>query len=167
MTSKTKYNLIAIIISSLIIISLIFYIALRNTSKDISNKEPYSELINRQIINIDEAILIENSTMEFTEEYANELQDYQNIDTAKVKFTTVPKGSILEFKKVIQVNRAISGSKYAFLLGEVTIKDTNGKKAILYHWGTFKTICIEEPCNYWIHKKAPWQTEIDTKKHFD
>lgn len=167
MTSKTKYILIAIIISSLIIIGLIFYIALRNTSKDISNKEPYAELINRQIIIIEKAILIENSTMEFTEEYANELQDYQTIDTARVKFTIVPKGSILEFKKAVQVKRAVSGSKYAYLLGELISKDTNEKMPILYHWGTFKTICIEEPCNYWEHKKAPWQMEIDTKKYFD
>lgn len=166
-TSKTKYILITILLSFVVLIPLVFYLALRNKSKDVSEKSPYVAVLNREIVTINEAIYIDNSTLTLTTEYPNELQDFESIDTSRVKYTNIPKGSVLQFYKAVQVNRAVSGNQYVFLLGEVILKDTNIKTPIIYHWGTFKTICIDKPCNYWEHKKAPWQSEIDTKKYFD
>ena len=167
MTYKLKTILILIIIFIIVSIGIIFYIALRNTSKDVSNKEPYKFVINKKVITVEDAILIENSNQEFTKEYPNELHDCKTIDTSQVKFATIPKGSILEFKKAFEVHHAVSGSTFVFLLGNLTNIETDEKKAILYHWPTLKIICLEEPCNYWEFKKAPWQTTINKTKYFN
>ena len=167
MKYKTKNILITIVISFIVIVGLYFYYVLKTNFKDVSNKAPYAQVLNKQIITVEDAIYIENSTLELAKEYPNELQNIETIDTSNIKNTVIPKGSILEFQKAVQVNRAVSGSKYSFLLGTISLKGTNEKKTILYHWGTFKDLYIEEPCNYWEYRKAPWQTEIDTKKYFE
>jgi hypothetical protein len=165
--SKTVLIVLAIAGLALLVVALLFYYVLKNKTKDISDRAPYSEMLNKPITTLEDALYMANSSMELTTEYPNELQDFESIDTSRVAFTLVPKGSILQFHKAIQVHRAVSGSRYAFLLGEVRLKDTNEKVPLLYHWGTFKSICIDTPCNYWEHKKAPWQTVVDAKKYFE
>lgn len=166
MPFKTK-TIVLIILAIIAIFIFLLYYVLKNTTKDVSDKEPYAEIMNKQIVTIDDAVYIENTTHLDIKEYPNELQDHQNIDLSRVKHTVVPKGSIVEFNKAISIKGGTSGFTNSYLLGTLTLKETNKKIPIVYSWGFLKTFCLEEPCNYWEFKKAPWQTEIDTKKYFD
>lgn len=116
---------------------------------------------------MENALLVKNSTLDLEKEYPTELQNFQVLDSTIAQNKVIPKGSVLVFTKAIQVNRAVSGSKYTYLLGNYVNPATKAKTPILYHWGTYKTICINKPCNYWEHKKAPWQLQIDSTKYFD
>jgi hypothetical protein len=157
------YKIALIIIA---IIGLLFYIVLKNDNKDIPNTEPYKSILNKNLISIEEAILIQNSTLDYTKEYPYELQDPTTYDASEVEHEVLPIGTTFLFHRAVKVHRAVSGSNYVYLLGDVINKKDGSKKKVIYSWGSLKTMCIEEPCNYWEHLKAPWQVEKDTTKYF-
>jgi hypothetical protein len=155
---------IAFIIFAIIV--LLFYIALKNDYKDIPNTEPYKSILNKNLFSIEEAILIKNNTTDFTKEYPYELHDPSRIDTSAVEHEVLPIGTTFQFHRAVKAHRAVSGSTYVYLLGDVINKNGGDKKKVIYSWGSLKTMCIEEPCNYWEHLKAPWQVAKDTTKYF-
>ncbi len=167
MKFKIKYIVVFCIIAFVFLFMLLLYFTLKNTSQFVSERQPYKAVINKKLILVEDAIITKNGSLEMENEYPFELQNFEVVDSAIVQNTIIPKGSVLVFTKAIQVNRAVSGSKYTYMLGTYVHSVTKAIKPILYHWGTFKTICIDNPCNYWEHKKAPWQTKIDSTKYFD
>lgn len=158
MTKILKYSLIGITLLGCIYVLLLFFI-LRNTKSDVSQQEPYLELINQPLITVNAAILIDNSTMTNEKEYLKELQSADNIDTTRVNYISVPIGSVFKVHKALHIKRSVSGGAYAVLLGEVELKATNKNYSVLYTWGHFKTICLDDPCDYWAYDQAPWQVD--------
>jgi hypothetical protein len=162
---KTKYIFLAAIFS-IIVIVLFFYLVLRNKSQDFSQNEPYASIIGKKLFSLEASTIIKSDVINRFKDYPFQLEDFKTIDTARVDHIIIPKGSIFQFDQAIRVDKAVSGSKYVYLLGFVINKESQEKTAIIYNWGSFKDLCISEPCHYWEHRKAPWQSEIDTTKYF-
>ena len=165
MIKKLKKRMIIVAIVIGLCASIIFYFVFAYRPKDVSNKTPYAPIINTKLVTIEDAIIIKNSTTHYINEYPNELQDFHTINTSVVDFIKIPKGSVIEFQKAVKVSHFVSGGKYVYLLGNLLDEKMNYTKPIIYQWGYFKTICIDDDCNYWEHRKAPWQEVID-ERHY-
>ena len=144
---------------------LFFYYVLHDRKKEVTDEIPYATIINKELIGVEDAILIKNKTYQYTDQYAMELRDMDNYDKTLNDYITVPKGSVYSFHKAVAIKNGNSGNTFSYLLGEVTLKNTNRKYPIIYLWGTLNSDIYQKSDDYWSFGKAPWQEEKDTKKY--
>lgn len=155
-----KLKLILLIAGIIIIFILMLIYVLRNKNQDVSNKEPYLYFLNVDFATTEEIILIENLTFaQLKKDYPKEISNEERTDTSRVAHIKISNGSTLRFTKAIHFQNAVSGIKYAILLGTVKNKTNNETYKVIYTYGYFKTMCAQGPCNYWEYKKALWQKE--------
>lgn len=166
MNDKIKLTIV-VILFALAALIFFYYFVLRNTTKNVNDKKPYSEIIGHKLVSINDAVLINNSTSRFLKDYNKELSNIESIDTTNVIYKLIPKGSEFYFEKAVQLKKGVSGITSAYLLGEVTLKNTTTTFKIVYNFGYLNTLCVDEPCNYWVFKKAPWQVKKISKKYFE
>ena len=140
--------------------------ALHHKIVDVSEKQPYRAIIHKKLQTVNRALLTESSMKTFGafEEIRFEINDYSEMDTANLSYSDIPVGSVLEFQKAVEFTNAVSGLRSVYLIGTLSTKPN---ASVLYRWGAFKSICLSEPCDYWEHRKAPWQVEINAKRYFE
>jgi hypothetical protein len=139
-------------------VALIFYVALHNKTQDVSNQEPYIYFLKSEFITTTEVIIIENTSLPGVKaEYPKEISDVNKIDTSRVEHLILPTGSSITFTKAVHFTNATSGMKYAMLFGKVSLKNMNSEMNVIYVWGKFKTLCLDEPCNYWEYDRGFWE----------
>lgn len=154
-----KKTIPVFIVVLLVAVVIIFYVALSNKTDVVTDKDPYRTIIGKPLVTARKTMIINNVTIASQKpEYAKQLVDQDmNIDTSQIAYRSIAAGSVIEFSKALHFTNAVSGSRYAILLGTVKPKDSTTELPIMYHWGTFKSICIDEPCNYWEYETAPWE----------
>lgn len=154
-----KLKLIILIIAGIIIFYILFLIyILRNKTQDVSNKEPYLYFLNTDLPTVKEIILIENLSLpQYKEDYPKEISNEKTTDTSRVAYIDIAIGSTLNFTKAIHYENAVSGIKYAILLGTVINKVNNERYKVIYIYGVFKTISATEDNNYWDYNSDIWQ----------
>lgn len=156
-----KYKIIVLIVLLIVLLLLVFYwIVLRNTTEGVSKKEPYLSILNTDFKTSSEVFLIENTSVQsLKKDYPKELTAVSNIDASRVAHIVLPDNSTVRFTKAIHFKNATSGIKYSILLGSVKLKNTSTEYNVVYNYGYFKTICIDEPCNYWEYKTEFWESQ--------
>jgi hypothetical protein len=151
-----KVLLLAVI--CLVLIVFFFWYVLRNKSQDVSKDEPYSSILNKEFTTQTAVIIIGNSSLPAVkEDYPKEIAYPDEIDTSSVKHLELPIGSVVTFAKAIHYAGGVSGNENAILFGKVKPKNSNNEYSVIYLYGTFKTMCIDKPCNYWEYKKEFWK----------
>ncbi len=164
--SLTKKTWLVILIVFITVIALFYYV-LTDKRRVVTETEPYAQIMNKTLTSLRDAVLIDNSTLQFTTEYPKELQELDSTSIPNPSDIKVPSGATFKFSKAVKITGAVSGSTSSYLLGEVNIVSSGKTFPIIYGWGALKTICITEPCNYWEFKLAPWQKEKDTLMYFE
>lgn len=156
-----KYKIIVLIVLVIVLLLLVFYwMILRNTTEDVSKKEPYLSILNTDFKTSSELLLIENTSIQnLKQDYPKELTVGSDIDASRVAHIVLPINSTIRFTKAIHFRNATSGIQHALLLGNVKVKNTTTEYKVVYHYGYFKTICIEEPCNYWEYNRGFWESQ--------
>lgn len=164
---NSKMKLILLILSLLVVLIIFFfYYVLKDKKQNVNDKLPYSEIIGKELISVNDAALINNGTSRF-KDYEKEITNIESIDTTNVQYILLPKGSTYNFNNTVHYKNSTSGITSAYLLGEVRLKNSSKKYKIVYNFGYLKTLCIDEPCNYWEYKKAPWQEQKLNTKYFE
>ena len=97
MSVKTKIILGIIVFIAAIV--LFFYYVLHDRKKEVTDEIPYATIINKELIGVEDAILIKNETYQYMDQYAMELKDIDNYDKTLNDYITVPKGSVYSFHK--------------------------------------------------------------------
>ena len=157
------------LVTSIIGIAVVgcFYYVLTDKRRIFTDTEPYAQVINTTLTSVQDAVLVDNSTLQFTKEYPKELQGLDSMYMSNPSDIKVPKGSRFKFLKALKITGSVSGFTNSYLLGEVHIVSSGRIFTIIYNWGSLKTLCISEPCNYWEFKLAPWQKEKDRLMYFE
>lgn len=151
--------ILTLVIAVFVGIVVIFYVALSNKTDVVTDEDPYRAVMNKPLVTVRPTMIIDNVTVVSQKpEYARQLvEETMNIDTTQIEHQLIPVGAAIKFAKAVHFTSAVSGSQYAILIGTVTPKGGNAALPVMYHWGTFKSICIDEPCNYWEYETAPWE----------
>lgn len=153
----SKISIVSVLLLITFLVGIFWYV-LHNKTKDVSDTEPYVYFLNTGLTTGEEMLLTENTSLpDFIKAYPKALQQPANIDTGRVSCVSVPLGSKLVFTKAIHHTNAVSGNQFAFLLGTVTPANQKVSYAVVYHYGTFKSICLKEPCHYWEYEKEFWK----------
>ncbi|MBL7856388.1 MAG: hypothetical protein JNM57_01770 [Cyclobacteriaceae bacterium] len=148
--------IISVVVLALVV--LFFWFVLRNKSRDVSKTEPYLYILNADLVTTSEVMLIENTSFtNVKNEFPSEISNSRKIDTTRVKNEKIPIGSTVTFSRAIHYKNSTSGMHAAVLLGKVKMKDSQAVHKIVYIWGRFKTMCINEPCMYWEYEKGFWE----------
>jgi len=150
--------MIIIVLILLVAVSLLFWHVLSNKTENVSKKDPYVAILNKDFVTKSKMIIVENfNYLNQKNEYPKEITDLINADTADTKNIILPIGSIIKFNKAIHFTSSVAGFKYAILLGKAKLTDSNIQYSVIYVWGTFKDLCISEPCNYWEYNPIWWK----------
>ncbi len=152
-----KKMIITIVVLVITGVAALFFYVLTDKNKEVSEKEPYVNYINRDLPALRPAYLRWD---EYDQIYY--LPD-SSVSPEKTDLE-IPPGAIFLFNKVIHRNKAVSGVSLSLWHGSLTID--NKKQDIVLAWGEKHTICLEAPCGYWTYEKAPWQNNEDFKKYF-
>lgn len=142
-----------------------FYFVLKNKSTEVSDKTPYTAILNKQLITKREAFIlkIHSDVINFKE---NVLKDDSTVVFGEQLLYKVPQGSMLNISKAIHYTKSVSGITYSFLIGKVWIEELKKEIEFEYQWGEHHFLCVEEPCNYWTFPQAVWQETVDSTKYF-
>lgn len=164
--SLTKKTWLVIAIICIAVVGCFYYV-LTDKRRIITNTEPYVQVINTTLTSVQDAVLVDNNSLQFTKEYPKELQVLDSMYISQPSDIKVPKGSSFKFLEALKITGSASGLTNSYLLGEVYIAASGKSFPIIYNWGSLKTLCISEPCNYWEFKLAPWQKEKDRLMYFE
>ncbi|MBN8652251.1 MAG: hypothetical protein J0L67_12525 [Cytophagales bacterium] len=140
-----------------VIIVGIFYLALRNTRTDVSQKQPYATWLGELIL-VRPAFLVNNQFP--IAEKTLLVEDGLAYDDAII----VPAGTKVQLTQAIHYRNGVSGVTHSLMIG--TVQTATGATTFEYYWGQFHAICLEPPCNYWTYPQAVWQSEADTTKYY-
>jgi hypothetical protein len=159
-----KIIAIAITVAILLLVG-IFYYALKNKSAEVSDKTPYSAILNKQLVTKAEAFIlkIDPNVSNLKE---NVLKQDSAVVYGEQLLCKVPHGSILNISNAIHYTRSVSGITYSLLIGKVWIEEFKKELEFEYSWGEHHFLCVEEPCNYWTFPQAVWQETVDSTKYF-
>jgi hypothetical protein len=152
-----KLKLLIIVAVGIIGCILFLIYVLRSKTQDVSKQEPYSSILNVDLITKKKIIVIENSSLPILKnDFPKEISSEARTDTSEVVHIKMPIGSVIRFTKALHFENGTSGIKYAMLLGTIKNGTSNETFKVVYTYGFFKTLCATEPCNYWEYEKGLW-----------
>ncbi len=162
----TLKNIILILLTlGAIIILGSFYFVFRTKVKDLSNKYPYSSIINKTLSTKQECfITLHKHSLE--NPYIIDLTKTNFYDTADHIYT-LPVGTALKIENAKAFTPPVSGSTHNIVLGSVYIKELDQNVKFEFFWGENPTYGLyEHDKNYDIYPLAPWQEEALPYKYF-
>lgn len=149
-----KYIISALLVFVLVVI-IVFYFALRNVKRDISSYLPISSVLNKKLY-------VKDATVVYLSEEDSTIV-LEDISPTSTKIQLELNDYFL-FEKATMLTKSVSGIRYIFLEGKLVSK--TGESNVVLNWGKNHFLCLEEPCDYWLFEKAPWQKEADSTKYF-
>lgn len=168
---RILYTILTTIVIIITLIAIWFYFYLRVNTKDVSDKLPFSEIIDKELILDRDIFLLRNNTSDFykvtSTVFDNEL-DIGAIDEENMIIEIVRKGTPLSINKATIQSHGESGI-YGLITGVLHTKKYN----ILFkqRWGTLSPYILDdsdEPTDntntlYFTFNKPIWVTETEHK----
>lgn len=152
----------AILIPVILIVS---YLSFRSPVTSVSTEEPYASLMLQTLKTQRESFLIKNDPA-FSIKAPYLLTEEQHIPEKARLIARLPAGTTLTFTDALWQRNSVSGVTHSLLTGKIWIGTLQQELPFEYNWGTFHSLCIDTPCNYWTFPAGIWQREADKKKYF-
>ncbi|RKR15157.1 hypothetical protein CLV91_1239 [Maribacter vaceletii] len=158
-----------IIIGTLIIGSILiagsFYLSFRTKIKDLSNKHPYTTIINKALKTKQECyITIHKHSLE--NPYIIDLTN-SNFYESSNPIYKIPLGTILKIEGAKAFTAPVSGSTHHVILGSVYLNEIKETVKFEFFWGDNPTYGLYDfKDNYDIYPLAPWQESALPFKYF-
>ncbi|MGE0589472.1 MAG: hypothetical protein AB7O48_12920 [Cyclobacteriaceae bacterium] len=157
-----QMKLIAIVVTALVVLIAIFYVALKDTKQNVSVNEPYASLIGKTLI-VEQDVVLARNLAQFKMFEDNFISEEANLYEGVEKIRTIKSGTSFTFTNAFHYRNAVSGVTHSVLIGK--IKDQQPPVSFEYSWGSYHSICVEEPCDYWTFPLGFWQQTPDDKKY--
>ncbi|MEZ4974457.1 MAG: hypothetical protein R2820_14185 [Cyclobacteriaceae bacterium] len=157
-----QMKLIAIVVTALVVLIAIFYVALKDTKQNVSVSEPYASLIGKTLV-VERDVVLARNLAQFKMFEDNFISEEANLYEGVEKIRTIKPGTSFAFTNAFHYRNAVSGVTHSVLIGKIT--DQQPPVSFEYSWGSLHSICIEEPCDYWTFPLGFWQRTPDDRKY--
>ncbi len=154
------------IFASIVLFLSFLYYVLKTKVVDVSEKKPYSEIVGKALGLKRPAMLFKSIDYAVNENPYRLIEEGESQSLDGAFIALIPKGTKFEVKQVKHFTNGTSGNTSAFVLGEVYIAEIDRVLKVEYRWGEHHSLCIEEPCSYWVYPLALWQEEKLMGKYF-
>ncbi len=151
----------ALIIKLLIVVGILFilfilfiYFGLKPKNTDISNKEPYAQVVGKNYKTRQISYLhIDALTGKKNKAYSLRMKT----DGKPEYFIEIPIGTEMKIKKAVSSYGAVSGFTSEYLEGTIYVKELNREVKFHYYWRDKKYLSDEK--YYYVYGLSPWQNK--------
>lgn len=157
-----------VLVVLLIGIFLIFYYTLKDKVKDVSNQQPFSEIVGKTLTLQRPVTLVKNDVG------SGSVRDYQLYDAAdefqgmtdddKIIRIPVAAGTKINIKSVKMIKNAVSGFSRPYVIGTIQLPESGEVVEFDYSWGKQSIEKLFDKIDKrWSFPLAVWETEINTE----
>ncbi|QWX83194.1 hypothetical protein H0I23_12120 [Cellulophaga sp. HaHaR_3_176] len=164
---SVKNSLIIVGVLMVIGIIIAFALGFRTKTKDLSDKFPYSKVINNTLVTKHSSYIATNYEHSIIENpYILKMNNSNFCEDCGTVYE-IPKGTSLKIEQAKAVTSPVSGTTSNIVLGSVYIKEINETVKFEFYWGENPTYGLYDyDDNYDIYKLAPWQEVALPFKYF-
>ncbi len=147
------------ILGGLTFIIAIFYIALRNTKTNVTEKQPYSGFINKELMLQRPGLLVKNvDAFSYVEPYLLVEEDAQLYAEITEKYP-INAGTKVKLNKALLIKNAVSGFTTSVVVGTLYVSGLQKEISFEYIWGNEHVVLTAGAKSSWTYPVALWQKE--------
>ena len=153
------------LILSFSLVAFVFYYLSLPKYRDVSNEEPFSEIVNKTLITKKEVLILQHTDVKKDENYLFHLEDgnHYGMDSGLEVIAALPIGTAVTIDKVELHTNRVSGTTSAYLFGKAKSHDQKEEYTFQCNWGDHHVLYEDIP--YWTFNTAFWQDKPLTKQY--
>jgi hypothetical protein len=156
---KKRKMIYLLLLGGLVFVVVIFYIALRTTKITVTEQEPYSRYINKELVLQRPALLVKNvKAFSYLEPYLLVEVDAQLYSEITEKYL-IPAGTTFELNKAVLIKNAVSGFTTSLVVGKIYVNEFQKEVDFEYLWGNEHVVLQPGAKSSWTFPLALWQKE--------
>jgi hypothetical protein len=157
--AKKRKMIYLLLLGGLVFVVVIFYIALRTTKTTVTEQEPYSRYINKELVLQRPALLVKNvKAFSYLEPYLLVEADAQLYSEITEKYL-LPAGTTFDLKNAVLIKNAVSGFTTSIVVGKIYVDEFQKEISFEYAWGKQYVVLEPGAKSSWTFPLAIWQKE--------
>lgn len=156
MSKPLSIILLSLLVGAVLFVALLYY-TLKTKITDVSDKKPYSEVLNKELVLQRDAIIAKSRSADtYANPYLLTEQEDQLMSEAVPRYR-LAKGTAIRMTAAKLFKNGTSGFTHAYVLGKIYVPEIKLEVEFEYQWGESHISIYNDFKDYWTFPQAIWQ----------